>query len=116
MTFLLSIYYVIRKIQLEWKIDTAFMWEIFRIGVPFGIISIINSLYFRFLPDYFSHIALTSGQFATFSISFRIAQVMSLFSTLLMFSALPGLREYIDQKHWKKLKILYKKIFLVLAT
>lgn len=87
----------------------------FRAGLPFGIINVINSLYFRFLPDYFSHLALTSSEFATFSISFRIAQILSLLSTFLMFSALPGLREYIDQKHWQKVRTLYRKIILVLS-
>lgn len=93
-----------------------FMWRMFQIGLPFGIINIINSLYFRFLPDYFSHLALTSSQFATFSISFRIAQIVSLLSTFLMFSALPGLREYINQKHWQKVRTLYSRIVIVLAS
>ncbi len=92
------------------------MWSMFRVGLPFGIINVINSLYFRFLPDYFSHMALTSSQFATFSISFRIAQIVSLLSTFLMFSALPGLREYIDQRHWQKVRALYSKIITVLIS
>jgi hypothetical protein len=33
-----------------------------------------------------------------------------------MFSALPGIREYIDQKHWQKVRTLYSKILLVLAS
>lgn len=115
LTFLLSFYFVAKKIHLRWEINWIFMWNMFRAGLPFGIINVINSLYFRFLPDYFSHLALTSSEFATFSISFRIAQILSLFSTFLMFSALPGLREYIDQKHWQKVRTLYKKIILVLA-
>ena len=115
-TFLLSYYFVTKKIQLHWNIDTDFMWNIFKAGLPFGIINIINSLYFRFLPDYFSHLALTDTQFATFSISFRIAQILSLLSTFLMFSALPGIREYIDQKHWHKVRTLYSKIVLVLTS
>lgn len=115
MTFLMSFYFVAKKIDLHWKINTAFMWTIFKAGLPFGIINIINSLYFRFLPDYFSHLALTDAEFATFTISFHIAQVISLFSTFLMFSALPGLREYIDQKHWQKVRTLYAKVFWILS-
>ena len=115
-TFVMSFYFVAKKIHLHWHINWDFMWSIFKAGLPFGIINIINSLYFRFLPDYFSHLALTSSEFATFSISFRIAQIMSLLSTFLMFSALPGIREYIDQKHWQKVRILYSKILLVLAS
>jgi len=115
-TFLLSFYFVVRKIHLNWTIDRDFMWSIFRTGLLFGIINVINSLYFRFLPDYFSHLALTSAEFATFNIAFRIAQIMSLLSTFLMFSALPGLREYIADKHWQKLRKLYSKIVLVLGS
>lgn len=115
-TFLLSFYFVVRKIHLNWTIDRDFMWSIFRTGLLFGIINVINSLYFRFLPDYFSHLALTSAEFAIFNISFRISQIMSLLSTFLMFSALPGLREYIADKHWQKLRKLYSKIVLVLGS
>ena len=115
-TFVMSLYFVHKKIPLTWKIDHTFVWRMFRAGLPFGIITVINSLYFRFLPDYFMHIALTDKQFATFNLSFRIAQVMSLFSTFLMFSALPGLREYIDQKHWHKVRTLYGKILLVMSV
>lgn len=115
-TFLLSFYFVARRIHLNWAIDRDFIWSIFRTGLLFGIINVINSLYFRFLPDYFSHLALTSAEFATFNIAFRIAQIMSLLSTFLMFSALPGLREYIADKHWQKLRKLYSKIVLVLGS
>ena len=114
--FLLSFYFVARRIHLNWTIDRDFMWSIFRTGLLFGIINVINSLYFRFLPDYFSHLALTSAEFAIFNISFRISQIMSLLSTFLMFSALPGLREYIADKHWQKLRKLYSKIVLVLGS
>lgn len=41
---------------------------------------------------------------------------MSLLSTFLMFSALPGLREYIDQKHWQKVRTLYSRIIIILAS
>jgi O-antigen/teichoic acid export membrane protein len=112
----MSFYFVAKKINLNWSINQEFMWSIFKAGLPFGVINVINSLYFRFLPDYFSHLALTSSEFATFSISFRIAQIMSLFSTFLMFSALPGVREYIDQKHWQKVRALYSKILFVLLA
>lgn len=114
-TLLLSFYFVARKIHLVWKIDSHFAWNIFKMGLPFGIINVINSLYFRFLPDYFSQLTLTDKEFATFTLSFHMAQVLSLFSTFLMFSVLPGLREYISQKHWIKVRILYKKIFLLLS-
>jgi O-antigen/teichoic acid export membrane protein len=117
LTAFLSLYFVIRTVDWSWKIDRSFMWEILKISIPFGIINILNNLYFRFLPDYFAHRALSIEQFATFNISFRIAQVFSLFSTFLMFSVLPGLREYIDGQHWGKVKVLYQRIgWLLLIT
>ncbi len=114
-TFALSFYFVIQKIHLRWSISLVDVWSMFKAGLPFGIITIINSLYFRFLPDYFGHEILSQSQFATFNISFRIAQVMSLFSTFLMFSALPGMREYIAGRHWDKMKKLYSKILIILS-
>lgn len=116
-TAFLSLYFVVRTVNWSWKIDRNFMWEILKISIPFGIINILNNLYFRFLPDYFAHRVLSGAQFATFNISFRIAQVFSLFSTFLMFSVLPGLREYIDGQHWAKIKVLCQRVgWLLLAT
>ncbi|OGC81845.1 MAG: hypothetical protein A2V81_03325 [Candidatus Abawacabacteria bacterium RBG_16_42_10] len=115
-TAAVSFYFVARKIDWSWKIDTKLMWSILITGLPFGIISIINSLYFRFLPDYFAHGALSDAEFGTFNISFRIAQVLALFSTFLMFSVLPGLKQFIDEKHWHKVKSLYKVVWKILLT
>lgn len=115
-TAALSFYFVSRRIKIAWNPDTHFMWQLFKVGLPFGIITILNSLYFRFLPDYLSHGILTPGQFATFNISFRISQVVSLASTFLMFSVLPGMRGYIDQKNWHKVKILYARIVWILLA
>ncbi|MGE3278907.1 MAG: oligosaccharide flippase family protein [Candidatus Altimarinota bacterium] len=116
-TAFLSVFFVVRTIDWQWSIDRTFMWEILKVSIPFGIINILNNLYFRFLPDYFAHRILSGAQFATFNISFRIAQVFSLFSTFLMFSVLPGLREYIDGQHWGKVKVLYQRVgWLLLVT
>ncbi len=113
-TSLISLYFVRQKIDWSWKINLMMMKEVFIKSLPFGIINILNSLYFRFLPDYFAQSALTNSQFAGFNISFRISQVLSLFSTFLMFSVLPGFKEYVDQKHWQKAHILFKRIWKLL--
>ncbi len=115
-TAAVSFYFVSQRIELSWKIDKQLMWSILITGLPFGIISIINSLYFRFLPDYFAHGILSDAQFGTFNISFRIAQVLALFSTFLMFSVLPGLKQFIDEKHWQKVKSLYRVVWKILIT
>jgi O-antigen/teichoic acid export membrane protein len=113
-TALLSLYFVRRKIDWSWEINLMMMKEVFLKSLPFGIINIFNSLYFRFLPDYFAQATLNNSQFAGFNVSFRISQVLSLFSTFLMFSVLPGFKEYIDQKHWQKAHVLFKKIWKLL--
>lgn len=110
----LSLYFVSRKIQWSWAINRQLILKIFVVSLPFGIINIVNNLYFRFLPDYLSHQFLDDQHFASFSISFRVAQVLSLASTFLMFSALPGLTEYIEQGHLEKARKLYSNIKKIL--
>lgn len=70
-TAALSLIFVMPKLEWSWKIDRRFMLKILWAGLPFGLINIINSLYFRFLPDYFAHMGLTDEQFGSFSIWFR---------------------------------------------
>lgn len=111
----MSLYFVSRKIEWSWKVSTPMMLKILEVSIPFGIINIVNNLYFRFLPDYFSHQILDDKQFASFNISFRIAQVLSLASTFLMFSALPGLTEYIEGGHVEKARKLYRTLEKLLA-
>jgi O-antigen/teichoic acid export membrane protein len=113
-TALISLYFVRHNIDWSWKVNSVMMKQVFIKSLPFGIINIFNSLYFRFLPDYFAQATLNNAQFGSFNVSFRISQVLSLFSTFLMFSALPGFKEYIDQKHWQKAKVLYGKIWKIL--
>jgi hypothetical protein len=45
-----------------------------------------------------------------------MAQVLSLASTFLMFSVLPGLKQYIDQKHFEKARKLLRFILLLMAA
>jgi len=115
-TMILSFIFAARQIVWDFKISGALCLKIFEVSLPFGIINIINNLYFRFLPDYFATQALTDGQFASFNISFRIAMVASLVSTFLMFSVLPGLLQYIDGQHWHKAHLLFNKIWKILAV
>ncbi len=117
----LSFYFVQQKfarrnVSLHLRIDVAFLREIFRTSLPYGLIFFVNNLYFRFVPDFLGHQFLSSAQFGAFNVSFRIAQVLSLLSTFLMFSALPGLKQYIALKQWKKAGILYKKLAWILLA
>ena len=113
----LSLLFVYRKVKWSFVLDGDFIRRIFLISLPFGIINILNNLYFRFLPDLFARGALTDEQFATFNISFKIAQVLSLFSTFLMFSVLPGFKQYLANGDLEKARLLFGKIWkLLLAT
>ena len=116
LTAALSIYFVRKKIDWSWGFNKPLIRKIFLASLPFGIINIINNLYFRFLPDYFAQGALSDAQFGSFNITFRIAQVLSLFSTFLMFSVLPGFKEYIDLKHWQKARALFGRIWKILLA
>ncbi len=115
-TALLSIYFVSRRVKFNWSFDRNFMWQVFITSLPFGIINIVNNLYFRFLPDFLTsnYSGLGNSEFATFNISFKIAQVLSLFSTFLMLSALPGLKSHISKKQWHKVNTLYKRLLWIL--
>jgi O-antigen/teichoic acid export membrane protein len=115
-TALLSVYFVVKSIDWSWKIDSILVKKIFFLSLPFGIINIFNNLYFRFLPDYFARVAMTDAEFASFNVSFRIAQVLSLFSTFLMFSALPGFRQYLDNKDFKGAANVYGKVAAIIAV
>lgn len=106
-TFGLSLFLVAQKIQILWRVQLTTMISFLKRSLPYGIIFVLNNLYFRFIPDYLAHHFLSSAHFASFNIAFRISQVLSLASTFLMFSALPGLTEYIDGKHYEKAKKLF---------
>lgn len=112
----LSLVFVYRKVRWSFSLDGDFIRRIFLISLPFGIINILNNLYFRFLPDLFARDALTDEQFATFNISFKIAQVLSLFSTFLMFSVLPGFKQYIENGDMKKARVLFGRIWQLLLA
>jgi len=115
-TAALSIFFVRSRIDWSWNLNKSLIAKLFLAGLPFGIINIINNLYFRFLPDLFAQNALTEAQFGSFNVSFRIAQVASLFSTFLMFSVLPGFKEYIDAGHFHKARQLFGRVWKILLT
>lgn len=116
LTSCLSIIFVRSKINLIWKVDKNLIKEIFLTALPFGIINIINNLYFRFLPSYFAGKALSDIQFGSYSISLHIATTVSLFSTYLMFSTLPEFKRCLRDKHFTKAKIIYKSVITGLAA
>lgn len=114
-TMILSLFFARDIAKFHWNFDRKALWKLLLLGLPFGIINITNNLYFRFLPDYFANHALSGGRFAAFSLSFKIAQVLSLFSTFLMFSVLPGFEQYLKEKDFEKARKLYRVIFKLMT-
>ncbi|MEK9159377.1 MAG: oligosaccharide flippase family protein [Patescibacteria group bacterium] len=114
----LSFLFVRRLIRLEWKLDRDLMKMLFLTALPFGIINIINNLYFRFLPSLFAAKTLTDAQYGSYNLSLHIASTAALLSTLLMFSSLPALKQAIEHKEKQKIRDLLhtlKKSLFVLA-
>ncbi len=112
----LAMHFVREKIVWNFRPDKKMMVNFLLASLPFGIINIFNNLYFRFIPDYLANSSLTGIQFGSFSVSFRIAQIVSLASTFLMYSVLPGFKQSLDEGHFEKAKKLYssiKKIILL---
>ena len=61
-------------------------------SIPFGLINIVNNLYFRFLPSYFAVKILQNAEYASYNVSLHISSYAALVSTFLMFSILPVLK------------------------
>ena len=81
--------------------DKQLCFTLLKTGIPFGIINILNYLYFRFIPVALVRHHLTDVQFSVFDISFRIALVLSLFSTFFMFSVMPVFKKSLTAKNWQ---------------
>lgn len=88
----LSLFFVKQKINLTWKLDPALMKTLLFSSIPFGLINIVNNLYFRFLPSYFAAKILLNGEYASYNVSLHISSYAALVSTFLMFSILPVLK------------------------
>lgn len=114
-TVLVSLFFISRKLKFEFKFDKKLAIHILKTGLPFGIINILNYLYFRFIPIALAEYFLTDFQFSTFDVSFRIAFVLSLFSTFLMFSVMPAFKRSLTGKEWEFSFILFKTAFFILS-
>lgn len=111
----LSLFFISQKLKFEFKFDKKLSIHILKTGLPFGIINILNYLYFRFIPIALAEYFLTDSQFSTFDISFRIAFVLSLFSTFLMFSVMPVFKRSLTGKEWRFSFKLFKAAFFILT-
>jgi O-antigen/teichoic acid export membrane protein len=108
LTLLILFLFVKERIEFKWSLDLGLMKMIFWTALPFGIINIINNLYFRFLPSYFAARILTDEQFGSYSIHLSLATAAALFSSFLMFSTLPAFKQTLTEKKFKPAKELYK--------
>ncbi|MBN2546188.1 MAG: oligosaccharide flippase family protein [Spirochaetes bacterium] len=115
-TAVVCFFFVSLKLKLVFKLDINLSMKILKTGLPFGIINILNYLYFRFIPIALAQKHLDDAQFSSFDISFRIAFVLSLFSTFLMFSLMPAFKRSLSAKNWRFSYSLFKKTAFVLIA
>jgi len=116
LTAFICLLFVSMKLKLVFRFDFNLSMKILKTGLPFGIINILNYLYFRFVPMTLAVIYLSGQHFSSFDISFRIAFVLSLFSTFLMFSLMPAFKRSLSAKNWSFSYQLFKKAAFVLTA
>lgn len=95
------------KIISHWS--SAIQKELLWTSLPFGIINLINNIYYRFLPSALIVNVLSNSDYSTYSLSLHLTATLSLFSTFLMFSVLPALKHALKEGHHQTAKELYKK-------
>lgn len=113
--FGLTLAFVRQRFAFKGSLDSRLMKNLFWTALPFGIINIINNLYFRFLPSLFMGQALSDAQFSFYSIALNIAMTASLFSTFLMFSVLPAFKHSLTEKHFVRAKNMFKLALWILS-
>lgn len=110
LTAALSLFFVRQGLTLNWKLQPQLIKMLFLTALPFGIINLLNNLYFRFIPSALAARQLPDEVFSHYNLALHMATVASLASTFLMFSVLPALKQAIHYKHKRTAKELYKKI------
>lgn len=111
----LTTFFTRRCFTFEWSLDKKLIRNLFLTALPFGIINLINNLYFRFLPSFFMGQALSDEQFSFYSLSLNIAMTASLFSTFLMFSVLPIFKHSLTEGHKVRAKNMFKLATIILS-
>ncbi len=112
-----SLYFVRRRFAFRFKFDFPLMKEILLSSVPFGLINIVNNIYYRFLPSYLVAKILTNAQFASYNVGLHISSYAALLSTFLMFSVLPEFKASLknNPERAKELFKLSKKTLALMA-
>ncbi len=112
-TMLACMILVRRKLKFEWKMDFGLWKELLWTGLPFGIVNVLNGIYMRsaphFLVDGVLEEAGMEGVFGSFNLQFRIAFMLSLFSTALMLSVMPALKHSLTIGNKGRARELLKK-------
>jgi len=111
----LTTFFVRRRFELKWVLDKKLIRNLFLTALPFGIINLVNNLYFRFLPSLFMGKALSDEQFSFYSLSMGITMTASLFSTFLMFSVLPIFKHSLTEGHKLRAKNMFKLAIIILG-
>lgn len=118
LTTCINLYFVKKEINWSWRPQTQIMKALFWTALPFGIINILNNLYYRFFPSFVAGQELSDAQFGSYSIILAMTSTASLLSTFLMFSTLPAFKKALEEGHYKRAQNLYKiaqKTLLIFA-
>ena len=102
----ISLWFVRKHVGINFKLNWKTQKELLFSSIPFGIINVINILYFRALPSLMAAKILSDAEFASYEICLRIALTGSLLSTFLMFSSLPVLKISLQKKDFEETKKL----------
>jgi O-antigen/teichoic acid export membrane protein len=91
-------------------VDLKFMKGMLLSSLPFGIINLINNLYYRFLPSLLIAKMVTEAVYGSYSLTLHMAGTASLLSTLLMFSSLPKISQSLEWGLLQEARDLYHRL------
>ncbi len=107
-TAISTYYFTSQVIKAEWRLDYPLIKSLLWTSLPFGIINLSNTLYFRFIPSALLVKILSDKIYGLYDLSLSIATMVSLLSTLFMFSILPKLKEHLVKGEHQASWALYK--------
>lgn len=110
LTCLIVLVFVSRSIKWRFTFQKETQWQLFISSLPFGIINVLNGLYFRYFPSLVLATTLSESQFSSYSLQHQMVMTASLFSTYLMYSSLPALHQAIREKNTQLAQNLLKRL------
>ncbi|QQR55348.1 oligosaccharide flippase family protein [Candidatus Peregrinibacteria bacterium] len=111
----LSFLFARQILKPKWTLNKTLLKDLFLSSLPFGIINILNNLYFRFLPGAFLVTVLSNSHFGIYNLNMHLSATLSILSTFFMFSVLPKLEQSLKKNDLKAAKLLYQSAKRILG-